>query len=155
LAITYFDCWECETATLFTTLHFKKDIGWRARWRSKTEEGAYPQPGAPAATTDVEDGDTELDLVFGLITKSDGSYFAGSWEQSRDSKTGKVENDIERYSIDPSTKEDRVDKLARRPAVELERQICTQSDNLIQPSSGQNSEACKRVLAKPAAHPHP
>jgi hypothetical protein len=154
LAITYYDCWECEAATLFTTIRFKTGIGWRARWSDKTDEGSYPHPGAAVASTDLVDGDTEFDLVFGLIAKPDGSFFAGSWEQSRDSKTGKVENDVKRYSIDPNTNEDRVEKLAGRAASELEHLICTPSDKLIQPSSGQDSEACKRILTKPAAHPH-
>lgn len=154
LAITYYDCWECEAATLFTTLHFKTGTGWRARWSNKPDDGSYPHPGAAVASTDLEDGDTEFELIFGLITKPDGGFLAGSWEQSRDSKTGKVEDDVERYTIDPATKEDRVEKLVGHAAIDLERQICTRSDNLIQPSSGQDSEACKRILSKPAAHPH-
>src|SRR5271166_1036510 len=28
LAIKYYDCWGCEAATLFTTLHFAKSSGW-------------------------------------------------------------------------------------------------------------------------------
>lgn len=52
LAITYFDCWECEAATLFTSLRFKKGVGWRARWSNKTLDSAYPQPGAVALMAD-------------------------------------------------------------------------------------------------------
>lgn len=42
LAITYYDCWECEAASVFTTFHFVPGHGWYARWPNKTAKSEYP-----------------------------------------------------------------------------------------------------------------
>lgn len=151
LAITYYDCWECEAATLFTTLHFTKDLGWQARWPNKTQNGNYPQPGAVALMTDVGDpyDDDDVDQVFATVPQPGNHFAVGSWFHSRNTKTGKVEDDVERYSIDPKTGNERIEKLVGQAALNWERRICTQSNLLIQPGIGQDSKACKRILSTP------
>jgi hypothetical protein len=152
LAITYFDCWECEAATLFTTLQFIKGSGWRARWPNKTQNSAYPQPGAVALMTDVGEpyDDNDVDFVFAVVTQPGKSFAAGSWFHSRNSKTGKIEDDVERYSLDTKTGKDRVEKLDGQAALNWERRICTPSSIRIQPSFGQHSKACRSILRAPA-----
>lgn len=148
LAITYYDCWECEAATLFTALHFTRDIGWAARWQNKTQATDFPQPGAVALMTDIGEpyGDNEVNQVFAVVAQQSNGFAAGSWLHSRDNKTGKVDDDVLRYSIDAKTGNDRVDKLMGQAALTWERLICTQSSVIIQPSIGQNSRACRSVL---------
>jgi len=149
LAITYYDCWECEAATLFTTLRFQKGVGWKARWSNKTQGTDYPHPGAVALMTDIGEDDNEVELVFAVVEQPSGSFSVGSWVHSRDSQTGKTDDDVERYSIDSATKEDRVEKLTGQAALNWKRQICTKSNISIQPSTGQDSNACRNVLRTP------
>src|SRR5450631_805495 len=64
LAITYYDCWECEAATLFTTLRLQKGVGWKARWPNKTQDLTSPQPGAVVSMSDLgQDNIDEAELV--------------------------------------------------------------------------------------------
>jgi hypothetical protein len=148
LAITYYDCWECEAATLFTTLHFTRDVGWSARWQNKTQASHFPQPGAIELMTDVGESynDNSVDQVFAVVAQPGNSFAAGSWYHSRDTKTGQVDDDVERYSIDRKTGNERVEKLVGQAALTWERLICAQSSVLIQPSIGQDSKACRIVL---------
>jgi hypothetical protein len=153
LAVTYYDCWECEAATLFTTLHFKKGTGWRARWSNATDSLTYPQPGAVASMTDADaDSDVEVDLVFAVVSQPNDGFAVGSWTRSRNSKSGKSDDDVERYSVDPITKEDHVEKLDGKAALNWERQICTESNISLRPSTGQNSEACRSAVRKATPH---
>lgn len=147
LAITYYDCWECEAGTIFTTLHFTKGVGWMARWPNATQNLAYPQPGAVALMTDIAEsyGD-DTELVFAVVSQPNGCFAVGSWVHSHHSKSGKSDEDVERYSIDPVTQEDRVEKLDGSAAAAWERQICSASSILMQPSTGQNSKACRGVM---------
>ncbi len=145
LAITYYDCWECEAATLFTALRLKKGVGWTARWHNKTQSADYPQPGAVALDADSSDNDYEVEHVFAIVAQPKDSFAVGSWEHIRNTKTGKIDDDVERYSIDVITKEDRVEKLDGRAASNWESQICAESSILIRPSSGQDSKACRSV----------
>ncbi len=148
LAITYYDCWECEAATLFTTLRFKSGIGWRARWSNKTQDGAYPQPGAVVLMNDVGDSydDNDVDQVFAVISQPNDRFSAGRWTHYRSTETGKIKDDVERYFIDATTEEDRVEKLDGPAALNWERKICTQSNILIQPSIGQTTKACRNLF---------
>jgi hypothetical protein len=146
LAITYYDCWECEAGTLFTTLRLKRGVGWVARWPNKTQDTAYPQPGAVAAMTDIGDDDNEVELVFAVVAKPKDSFAVGSWAHMHNAKTGATDDDVERYTIDPDTSEDRVEKLSGRAAVNWEREICTESNISMKPSTGQDSKACRNAL---------
>jgi hypothetical protein len=152
LAITYYDCWECEAATLFTTIRLKKGVGWIARWSNKTQDTAYPQPGAVAATTDIGDDDNEMELVFAVVAEPTSSFAVGSWAHLHNAKTGKTDDDVERYSIYPATKEDRVEKLSGRAALNWERAICTKSNISMEPSTGQDSKTCRSVLHARTLH---
>ncbi|MGD0095976.1 MAG: hypothetical protein ABSB60_05740 [Terracidiphilus sp.] len=95
--------------------------------------------------TDLAEDNNE-ELVFAVITQPKGSFAVGSWVQSRDAKTGKIGDDVERYSIDPATAEDRVEKLDGQAALSWEREICTESNISAKPSTGQDSKACRSVL---------
>jgi len=148
LAMTYYDCWECEPATVFTTLHFAKGSGWSARWPEKKQNAENPQPGAVALMTDVGDpyDDDDVDQVFAVVKQPGNSFAVGSWFHSRNSKTGKIDDDVERYSIDSATGKDRVEKLGGQAALNWERRICAPSNIVIQPAMGQDSKACRSVL---------
>jgi hypothetical protein len=153
LAITYYDCWECEAATLFTTLRLQKGVGWRARWPDKTQDLTYRQPGAVASMSDLDqDNIVEAELVFAVVSQPNNSFAVGSWLHSRNSKTGKTEDDAKRYSIDPTTNEDRVEKLSGGAALNWEREICTESKISMRPSTGQDSKACRSVLRAQTVH---
>jgi len=78
LAITYYDCWECEAATIFTTIYLKKDVGWGARWSNKTKDSAYPQPGAVVLMTDIGEDDEEVELVFAVVAQPKGRALSSS-----------------------------------------------------------------------------
>jgi hypothetical protein len=153
LAISYYDCWECEAATLFTVLRFEKAIGWQARWENETSKEKYPQPGVVVEMTDIGDpyDDDDVDQVFAVVGYPNNVYSVGRWTHSRNSKTGALRNDVEKYSIDPVTGKDQVQKLTGQAALVWEREICTQEKILIKPSIGQDSKACKSVLRKAAS----
>ena len=155
LAITYYSCWECEAASLFTTLRFKKGVGWRARWTNKTKDQNYPQPGAVIFFGDAGEpyDDDDVDQIFGVVSEAKGGFAVGSWFHSHNTKTGKIEEDVERYSIDPVSGEDHVEKLSGQAALIWERKICSQSNILIQPTIGQDSKSCRSVLKTASVHP--
>lgn len=156
LAITYYDCWECEAATLFTTLRFKKRVGWVARWPNESpHDSTYPQPGALVLITDVRDPyeGYDVDQVFAVVAEPNDNFAVGSWVHSRNSKSGKSDDNVARYSIDPATKDDHVEKLKGNAALGWERELCTQSKILIQPSIGQKSKACRAVVRTATARP--
>ena len=151
LAITYYDCWECEAATLFTTLHFTKGTGWSARWPNKPQVAGFPQPGAVALMTDVGDpyDDDDVDQVFAVVAQPGNGFAVGSWFHSRNTETGKVDDDVELYSIDSRSGGDRTQKLVGPAALNWKRRLCTQSDILIRPSIGLDSKACRNLLRAP------
>ena len=148
LALAYYDCWGCEAATLFTTLHCEKGLGWTARWPNKNGSTDSPQPGAVMSYGDAGEpyDDNEVDQVFAVVSQPDGSFAAGSWFHSRNTKTGKTENDVEKYSIDPATGEERIEKLSGARSLEWRRRICSPPNSQIKVMIGQNSKACQNVL---------
>ena len=150
LGITYYDCWECEAATLFTTFRFKDNIGWQARWPNKTQDDTFPKPGALVKMTDVGDpyDDDVVDQIFAVIPLPKNRFAVGSWTHSRNSKSGKIDDSVERYSINPETQEDRTEQLVGQAALSWERQICNPSNVLIALSNGQDSKACQNVLRR-------
>ena len=154
LAISYYDCWGCEAATLFTTLNFIKGAGWSARWPNKTVDQKYPQPGAVVSYGDAGEpyDDDVVDQIFAVVSQPDGEFSAGSWFHSRNTKTGKIDDDVEKYFFDPETGKDRVEKLTGAPSLAWRREICTSSNFLIKASIGQDSMSCRRVLSRV---PHP
>ncbi len=123
LAITYYHCWECEAATLFTTIRFTKQSGWGVRWTNKTTQEDYPQPGVESRVTIDEEYD-DVNQVFALVGDSDTGITAGSWFHARNTKTGKVENDVYKYWVDTITGADRVDALTGEAVHAWERKIC-------------------------------
>jgi hypothetical protein len=155
LAITYYDCWECEAATLFTTLRFKTGAGWRARWINKVHDANYPQPGGVVLMTDVGDpyDDNVVDQVFAVVKQPNDRFAVGNWTHTRNIKTGKIDDAVVRYSIDPTTDEDRVEELTGQVALSWERQICNPKNLVIQPSNGQDSKSCGRVLQAQTTKP--
>jgi hypothetical protein len=154
LGIAYFDCWGCEAATLFTTLHFTKGAGWSARWPNNKGDPQNPQPGAVVSYGDAGEpyDDNEVDQIFAVLSQPDGSFAAGSWFRSRNPKTGKIDEDVEKYFVDQTTGADRVEKLSGAQAFRWERQICTESKNAIKLSVGQGSETCSSALRTQAPH---
>jgi hypothetical protein len=148
LEITYYDCWECEAATLLTTLRLTR-TGWKARWVQKSEHVDYPQPGALVQET-PEDDTNEVDQVFALVEGTSKSVEAGSWFHARNLQTGKIEDDVYRYWVDPTTDADHVDTVKGQAAVAWERKICDRSEIVSEPGIGQDSKACRSVK-RPAA----
>ena len=96
--------------------------------------------------------DDVVDQVFAVITQPNSRFAAGSWTHSRNTKNGKVDNSVERYSVDPTTQEDRIGRLTGQAALSWESQIYNPTNILIQPSNGQDSNACRNVLRKPASN---
>jgi hypothetical protein len=90
--------------------------------------------------------DDDVEQVFSVIAQPDKSFTVGSWVHTRDLKNGKTEDDVERYSIDPVTGDDHIEKLTGLAAQDWKRQICTPSNALLQPSIGQASKVCRSVL---------
>jgi hypothetical protein len=148
LAITYEDCFGCEPEMLFTTFHFRDNIGWLARWPDKTQDTKYPQPGAVVAATGVGDpyDDDVVSQVFAVVMLPGNSFAAGNWTHTRNTQSGKIDDTVVRYSIDPKTQEDSVDRLAGQAALNWKRQICTPSNVVAIPSVGQDSKVCRDVL---------
>ncbi len=157
LAIAYYDCWGCEAATLFTTIHFTKGTGWRARWPNKKGNADYPQPGAIVSYGDAGEpyDDNDVDQIFAVVNQPDGGFAVGSWFHSRDIKRGKINDDVERYSIDPTTGEDHVERLTGDSALKWERELCSQSNTPAGPNIGQSSKACRRALTSQSPSPAP
>jgi hypothetical protein len=105
------------------------------------------------STSDIPDStDEEVDVVFAVVStqKNGFGFAAGSWVQSRNSKTKKIVEDVVRYSIDPATGEDRVEKLSGQAALRWEAEICDSHETMIRSGSGQDSKACRSVLKRPA-----
>jgi hypothetical protein len=151
LAITYYDCWECEAATLFTTLHFVQGTGWRARWLSeKQKDSEYPHPGAVVFISDAGEPyeeNVEVEQVFGVLT-TDNRISAASWYHSRNAKTGKIEDQVARYWVDQATGRDQVKELHGQEAQQLQSAICNAKLLMTPPSIGQKSSACIAILKK-------
>ena len=147
LGITYFDCWECEADTLFTTLHFIKERGWSARWPNPKSNPAYPHPGAVVSIGDAGApySDDEVDQVFAVIVQKSG-LAVGRWYHSRNMATGKISDEVTKYSVDPSTGKDPVESLSGTAALHWQREICDKTKSLAAPRIGQNSKACRQIL---------
>jgi len=145
LGIVYMDCWECEPASVFTAIHYDPREGWRARWAN--EKDPY-HPGVVFLITDVGDPYTneDVDQVFAVLASEDGVATVGTWYHSRDLATGKISNGLAKFSVDPSTGEDKSAVLAGSKAKEWELQLCKARDSWSKPARGQSSRACKGVL---------
>jgi hypothetical protein len=149
LEVTYLDCWGCEAATIFTTIHFTEGQGWSARWPDNKSVPDDPQAGAVVSYGDAGEpyDDDVVDQIFAVVPHPEGSFAVGSWFHSRNSKTGKIDaNDVVRYSVDPATGNDRVEKLVGAAALDWERRICAQPSSPSGPNIGQSSKTCQRVL---------
>ena len=156
LAVSYYTCWECEPETLLTAVHFVKGRGWQTRWPKKATDPASPAlPGAIVAVGDMGApyDDNEVDQIYAIVKQPNDGFAIGTWVHSRSTVTGKIDDDIERYSIDPTTGADRVEKLTGKAALEWKREISTQSNILIEPSSGQDSKSCRAILKPTAPKP--
>ena len=151
LAISYFDCWECEAATLFTTVHFTPDTGWKVRWKGDKQAATYPHPGAIVRMTDAGEpyDDNECEQVFSVVEQPHGGFAAGYWLHSHNPRTGKNEEDVTRYSIDPASGKDIIENLRGSEAVNWERRICSESPVVRNIAWGQDSKACQRALQRP------
>jgi len=148
LAISYSHCYDCEPVKLFTVFHFTKGIGWKARWSNSTKDANYPQPGAVVSYGDVGAPytDDDVDQMFAVLSTADGGFAVGSWLHSRNIKTGKIDDEVYRYSIDKTTGKDRLEKLSGNLALNWKRRICAESNAVVGPSLGQDSKACRAVL---------
>jgi hypothetical protein len=147
VGITYLDCWECEAATLFTTIHLSKGTGWSARWPNPKSNPTSPQPGAVVSIGDAGApyNDSDVDQVFAVVDQKSG-LAAGRWYHSVNATTGKILDDVTKYSVDPATGKGRVDSLTGTSALHWQREICDESRILTRPRIGQNSKACRAVL---------
>jgi hypothetical protein len=154
LAITYYDCWECEAATIFTTFHVVKGVGWEARWADDSANMGHPQPGAVVQTTGVGEpyDDDDAEQVFAVVPQPNGGFAAGNWLHSRNTQSGKISDYVKKYSIDPATKKDQIETLGGTAALSWEQVICTKSNVLIQPSVGQDTKACRDVVRTTSSH---
>jgi hypothetical protein len=147
LGITYLDCSECEPASLFTALHYDPHEGWRARWANKEDAN---HPGITFRVTDVGKpftNEDDLDQVFAVLAPKDGVASVGTWYHSRDLATGKLNDGVARFSVDPSTGKDKSAVLAGSEAREWEVQLCKATDSWSGPAMGQSSRACKGLLS--------
>ena len=147
LGITYLDCWGCEAATLFTTIHFIKGAGWSARWPRPKSNSTFPQPGAVVSFGDAGApyDDNEVDQVFAVIDQKSG-LAAGGWFHSRNMTTGKISDEVTKYSVDAATGKDRIESLTGTSALHWQKEICDETRTLTKPRVGQNSKACREVL---------
>ena len=147
LGITYLHCWGCEAATLFTTIHFSKGTGWSARWPNPKSNPTYPQPGAVVSYGDAGAPytDDDVDQIFAVIDQKNG-LAAGSWYHSRNTITGKISDNVTKYSVDSANGKDRIESLTGTAALHWQREICDESRTLTRPRIGQNSKACREVL---------
>jgi hypothetical protein len=148
LAVTYYDCWECEPATLFTTLRFSSNDGWSARWLNKTQSTPFPQPGAILNMTDAGDAfdGEDTQQIYAILSQPNGEFAVGTWLRLRNLKSGKLLEDVERCSINPTTQADVHTKLNGKVAVLWERELCEESKILMAPSGGQKSAACRMLV---------
>jgi hypothetical protein len=96
--------------------------------------------------------DNGVEQVFAVVAQPNGGFAAGSWVHSHNLKSGKIEDGVERYSVDHTTNEDHVEELDGNAALSWERQICTESNILIQPSIGLNSKACRGAVGMAMPH---
>jgi hypothetical protein len=85
-----------------------------------------------------------------LVEGTSKSVEAGSWFHARNLQTGKIEDDVYRYWVDPTTDADHVDTVKGQAAVAWERKICDRSEIVSEPGIGQDSKACRSVK-RPAA----
>jgi hypothetical protein len=136
---------------LFTALRYNPRDGWRARWAKKE---APDHPGVTLRVTDVGDPYTneDVDQVSAVVAPKNGVASVGTWYHSRDLATGKLVDDVARFSVDPSTGEDRSAVLTGSNAKEWELHLCKTMDSWSGPAMGQSSRACRKILtAKRAA----
>jgi len=152
LQVTYYDCTECEAATIFTAFHQSSTGGWTARWPNKDGD----KPGALIAVGDTgmsEDVDDEQQ-VFAVLSEVMGPLVAGYWYHYRDTKTGKLHDELTRYSVDPMTGKEQNEKLAGTKVAAFEKALCNAS-TWRTPNEGQDTPVCRMILRKTAAKTSP
>lgn len=145
LGVVYIDCWECEPASVFTAFHYDSGRGWRARW---ADEKNTAQPGVRFLFTDEGDPYTneDVDQVFAVIAPHDRVASVGTWYRSRDLSTGKIEEHILRFFVDPSTGKDKSVALSALDARKWKATLCEAADSPRHLSIGQSTSACKQTL---------
>ena len=152
LAISYYSCWECEAATLLTTIHFVPGIGWQARWADKPinpNDSTFPGVVVDIGDMGIPYDDNDVDQIYAFVKQSDNRFAIGTWTYSRNTATGKIEQEVERYSIDPKTGKDLTEKLTGKAALDWKQQICNRDNTLTQANSGLDSKTCRKILPKP------
>jgi hypothetical protein len=147
LAIVYYDCWGCEAASFFTAFHFDPVSGWRARWPANGDSALVP--GVAFLFTDVGDpyDDEEVDQVFSVLEGPGGLFSAGTWYHSRDLKTGKVTEEVRRYSFDALRKVETNVLLTGPAATRWKSRLCSEDEARSGLAVGQDSKSCKRLQA--------
>lgn len=150
LSLTYYDCWECEAATVFTTLRFQSGKGWSSRWADHPDgKPDRPQPGVVVYAA-PEEGPDDTQQVFAIIEKDDGSFSAGSWVRGTDD-AGHMHDVTQRFSINPQTGRETIDTLTGARALAWDKQLCSPDLAQTVPNTGQNLPMCKALLKKPVA----
>ena len=141
LAYEYLHCVECEPTVLFTAFYYEAGIGWRARWPNN---GASRLPGAVLAATGAGEpyDDEDVDQVYALLHETAG-YSVGTWYHSRDIQTGKITDEVTKYSVD-ALGHDTERKLTGAAATAFKRQLCNSEQTFVL-AAGQNSASCKRL----------
>jgi hypothetical protein len=149
LGVVYMDCWECEPASLFTAFHFDPGSGWRARWAN---EKSPNQPGVVFLITDVGGPYTneDVDQVFAVVAPPGGIAAVGTWYYSRDRATGKIAENVAKFSVDQSTGKDVSTNLTGAEAKSWELTLCKPAYSPYGLSQGQSTRACKRMTAAKA-----
>lgn len=148
LGLTYLDCYECEAATVFTSLTYDGTRGWRARWLNKD---AKLLPGILLSASDVGEPytDESVDQIWAVVAPPDAAAVVGTWTRSKNVKTGRVTDETLRYGVDEVTGEERVSRLVGPKAIEWRRALCAGSNAGPRLMGGQNSKICRQAGARP------
>jgi hypothetical protein len=150
LALTYLDCYECEAATLFTSLRFDAPRGgWIARWKGKT---ANQLPGILFVSSDAGmpyDND-EVDQVWAVLQSASGQASVGTWYHSLNVKTGKVDDTVLKFVVDQTSGQEKTLTLTGQDARAWERTLCSSPDKIPGLSGGQDRRSCKVLLPNKA-----
>jgi len=156
LAISYTPCFEdagdCEEDILFTTLHLVPGVGWRARWPSsdnyfgsRSINDGHP-PGGQVGCGEPEGGETYASL-FAVVRVEPPGFAAGNWCHIRSLPSGGINDYVARYSIDPATGKDVIEKLTGAKARAWERELCSAPSLVNDPNFIVDSSLCRGIAS--------
>jgi len=146
LALTYNDCYGCDSpSTFFTTLYYNFSAhAWRARWVRGDQAAVLSSGGTVDGVTRTQ--------IYGLLTEPPGRDVLATWTHNDYGSAKPAEDFVFEYSVDPVTALEETEGLSGAHAEAMQLRLCKADPGQADPSlaelaHGQDSELCKDLVA--------